>query len=65
MVAPPVNFSGPLTNYGDGFLMIEVEPGRGKCRPAVWVSLYGESGRNAEALTERLREAVTRAFAGR
>jgi uncharacterized protein YndB with AHSA1/START domain len=62
VVAPPVNFSGALTNLGEAFLIIEIEPGRGQCRPAVWVSLYGESGREAEALTGRLREAVTRAF---
>ena len=62
VVAPPVNFSATLSNHGEAFLMVELEPGRGKCRPAVWVSLYGESGSEAEALKERLRDAVTRAF---
>lgn len=60
---PPVNISGPLDNYGNGFLMIEIEPGRGRCRPAVWVSLYGETAREAEALQAVLHERVTRAFA--
>lgn len=63
VVAPPVNLSGRLENHGGGFLMIEVEPGRGRCRPSVWVSLYGEHAAGAEALTEELRERVTRAFA--
>jgi uncharacterized protein YndB with AHSA1/START domain len=60
---PPVNLSGPLENYGNGFLMIEIEPGRGRCRPAVWVSLYGETAGEAAALQETLHERVTRAFA--
>lgn len=58
----PGNFSGALENYGRGFLMIEIEPGRGRCRPAVWVSLYGEAAAEAPALQERLQELVTRAF---
>jgi uncharacterized protein YndB with AHSA1/START domain len=57
----PINFSGPLD--GGGFLMIEIEPGRGQCRPAVWVSLYGEGAAEAAALQEQLTERVTRAFA--
>lgn len=60
---PPINLSGPLENHGGGFLMIELEPGREQCRPSVWVSLYGDAGRDADALTQRLRDAVTRAFA--
>lgn len=63
VVAPPVNFSGTLDTHGDGFVMVELEPGRGRCRPAVWVSLYGDAGREAPALTERLTAAVTAAFA--
>jgi uncharacterized protein YndB with AHSA1/START domain len=60
--AAPVNFSGALENHGRGFLMIEIEPGRGQCRPAVWVSLYGAAAAEAPALQERLQELVTRAF---
>lgn len=60
--APPVNFSGALHNWGHGFLMIEIEPGRGRCRPAVWVSLYGDTAAQASALQERLQDLVTRAF---
>lgn len=63
VAAPPVNFSGTLENWSDGFLMIEIEPGRGRCRPACWLSLYGEAGRDAPALEQRLRDLVTRAFA--
>jgi uncharacterized protein YndB with AHSA1/START domain len=61
--SPPGNFSGALANHGQGFLMIEIEPGRGQCRPAVWVSLYGDAAKEAPALQERLRELVTKAFA--
>lgn len=64
VVLPPINFSGPLDNFGGGFLMVEVEPGRGQCRPSVWVSLYGETASQAEALTTVLRERIERAFAG-
>jgi uncharacterized protein YndB with AHSA1/START domain len=62
VVKSPLNFSGPLTNHGDGFLMIEIEPGREKCRPAVWVGLYGDAGRGAEELQALLRDKVRRAF---
>jgi uncharacterized protein YndB with AHSA1/START domain len=60
---PPINFSGPLENWNRGFLMVEVEPGRGQCRPSVWVSLYGSAAAEAPALQQRLTEAITRAFA--
>lgn len=63
VVKQPVNFSGALSNHGQGFLMIEIEPGRGKCRPAVWVSLYGDAGSNAASLQEELEQRVKRAFA--
>jgi hypothetical protein len=59
---PPINFSGSLENYGNGFLFLEVEPGRETCRPSVWVSLYGESAAQGVALQEELRERLTRAF---
>lgn len=62
VVKPPGNFSGALHNWGGGFLMIEMEPGRGQCRPAVWVSLYGEEAAQCDALQERLRTLVTSAF---
>ncbi|HEX8615947.1 MAG TPA: SRPBCC domain-containing protein [Thermoanaerobaculia bacterium] len=60
---PPVNLSGPLDNLGGGFLMVELEPGRGQCRPSVWVSLYGETAHEAAALQEELQRRVLRAFA--
>lgn len=59
--SPPVNLSGRLD--GGGYLMIEIEPGRGQCRPAVWVSLYGEAAAEAAALQNQLTDRVTRAFA--
>lgn len=60
---PPINFSASLANFGEGFLMLEVEPGKERCRPSVWVSLYGDAGREAPALETRLRDLLTRAFA--
>lgn len=60
---PPINFSGPLDNLGGGFLMIEVEPGRGTCRPSVWVSLYGETRSEAAALQKEMQQRISRAFA--
>jgi len=63
VAAPPVNLSGALENWGRGFLMIEVEPGRKRCRPSVWVSLYGEAAAQAPALQKELQMRVSRAFA--
>lgn len=60
--APGVNLSGTVENWNDSFLMIEIEPGQGRCRPAVWFSLYGESGNEAPALQERLTDLVTSGF---
>lgn len=62
VVKAPVNFSASLANFGEAFLMIEIEPGRDQCRPAVWVSLYGDAGKEAAALETRLQDMVTGAF---
>jgi uncharacterized protein YndB with AHSA1/START domain len=59
---PPVNLSATVENLDNAFLMIELEPGRSKCRPAFWLSLYGEAGEEAPALEHRLQESVTRTF---
>lgn len=58
-----INLSGSVENWNNGFLMIEIEPGRGQCRPAVWFSLYGAAGGEAPALEARLRELLTGEFA--
>lgn len=63
VIAPGVNLSGRVENWNDSFLMIEIEPGRGQCRPAAWFSLYGPSGKDAPALQERLQALVSSAFA--
>lgn len=64
VAAPPVNVSGVVENLDDAFLMFELEPGKGKCRPAFWLSLYGE-GREEEAaaLQAKLRTTFEAAFA--
>lgn len=61
--APPVNFTGTAENWSDGWLMVEIEPGKEKCRPAIWVSLYGEARREGDALQQRITELLQRAFA--
>lgn len=58
-----INLSGRVENWNDAFLMIEIEPGRGRCRPSAWLSLYGADGSNAPALQARLTELLTGAFA--
>ena len=34
-VKEPINFTATAENWGNAFLMIEIEPGRGRCRPAI------------------------------
>jgi uncharacterized protein YndB with AHSA1/START domain len=63
VVAPPINLTATLVSVNRAFLMIEIERGRGRCRPAAWISLYGEAGAEAAALQERLRAAVIREVA--
>lgn len=61
---PPIHLAGSVESLGDGFMLVEVEPGRGQCRPAVWLSLYGDAANtDTDALRERLRAALTEAFA--
>ncbi|HYI12462.1 MAG TPA: SRPBCC domain-containing protein [Thermoanaerobaculia bacterium] len=62
VVKAPINLSGRLSNLGGGFLMIELEPGRGTCRPSVWLSLFGDAAAEAPALQEKLQERVKAAF---
>lgn len=62
IVAPPINFSGTVENLGNAFLMIEIEPGRQRCRPAVWLSLYGDMRSRAAALQEEIRDLLTGTF---
>jgi hypothetical protein len=42
--------------------MIEIEPGRERCRPAVRLSLYGDMRSRAAALQERIRGLLTGTF---
>ncbi|HUP49972.1 MAG TPA: SRPBCC domain-containing protein [Thermoanaerobaculia bacterium] len=64
LLAPPINFTATVENWNDGFLMVEIEPGRGRCRPAVWLSLYGEARGSGDAVEERLRTLLRAEFAG-
>ncbi|HKO58813.1 MAG TPA: SRPBCC domain-containing protein [Thermoanaerobaculia bacterium] len=60
---PPINFTGTVEKWDDASLMIEIEPGRGRCRPAIWVSLYGEEQSKAPELQERVKGLLEKAFA--
>jgi uncharacterized protein YndB with AHSA1/START domain len=61
--APPVNFSGTVETLSNGFVIVEIEPGKTKVRPAIWLSLYGEAGKDAGALQGRIESLLQRAFA--
>lgn len=53
--APPINLTGTVEDLHNGWLMVEVEPGRGQCRPAIWLSLYGEAMGRGPEMQERIR----------
>ena len=61
--ARPINFTATVENWDDAFLMVEIEPGRGRCRPAIWISLYGDARAKAAALQERLKAMLESEFA--
>lgn len=59
----PVNFTAALDTFDHAFLMIEIEPGQGRCRPAYWLSLYGKARSYAEELSVQLHGRMAAAFA--
>ena len=61
--APPIHLTGSVENLDDAYVMIEVEPGKGKCRPAVWLSLYGDARSRVDEVKELLQAALTSEFA--
>lgn len=60
--APPGNFTATMANHGEGFLMVEMEPGRQKCRPAIWMSFYGEWRRAAAGFSRKVQAVLESAF---
>jgi len=62
LLKSPINLTATVESLNDGMLMIEIEPGRGRCRPSVWLSLYGESGRQAVATTTAIRKLLESEF---
>ena len=56
LLKAPINFTATVENRRNAMLMVEIEPGRGKCRPAVWLSLYGEAGKDAAVAGKRIRK---------
>lgn len=63
VVGRPINFSGIAENLDDAFLMLEIEGGRKRCRPCLWISLYGAAQAEAPALQQRITEIIEKAFA--
>jgi uncharacterized protein YndB with AHSA1/START domain len=61
--APPVNFSATIENWNESFLLVEMEPGRKSCRPAIWVSLYGDERRRAAAVEAQVTALLQKEFA--
>lgn len=59
----PINFSGTAENLGNAFLMLEIEGGKKRCRPAMWISLYGDAQKEAPALQQRITSIIEQAFA--
>jgi hypothetical protein len=62
VLAGPINFTGTAENWGDAFFMLEIEPGRDRCRPAIWCSLYGPARKDAAALQARLKALLEEEF---
>ncbi|MBV9493257.1 MAG: SRPBCC domain-containing protein [Acidobacteria bacterium] len=60
---PPINFTGSVANWNDGWWMIEIEPGRGQCRPAIWVSLYGDEQAKVPELQKKIQALLEATFA--
>ena len=61
----PVNFSGTVEAWNDAFLMIEIEPGADRCRPSMWISLFGEGQRFASSVQKSIEELLKATFEAR
>jgi uncharacterized protein YndB with AHSA1/START domain len=59
---PPINFSAVVENWNDAFFMVEIEGGRERCRPAIWVSLYGHEASRASEVSLHVHELLQREF---
>jgi uncharacterized protein YndB with AHSA1/START domain len=62
VAAPPINLTMSVENRNNGWLMMEMEPGRDQTRPAIWLSLYGNARSEAPAMQTRIRELLVREF---
>ena len=62
VAVPPINITTTVENWNDGFLILEIEPGRERCRPAIWLSLYGDARKDAEAVQKRLAKLLRDEF---
>jgi len=61
---PPTNLTTSLENWNDGWMIVEIEPAPDGCRPAIWISLFGDARAKAPALQKNLETMLTREFAG-
>jgi uncharacterized protein YndB with AHSA1/START domain len=53
--APPQAMTATAENWNDAWLMVEIEPGKERCRPAIWLSLYGKAMTEGPKIQERIR----------
>ena len=51
-----------VENWNDAFFMVEIEGGRERCRPAIWVSLYGHEASRASEVSLHVHELLQREF---
>jgi uncharacterized protein YndB with AHSA1/START domain len=62
---PPINFTGTVENLSNAFMMVEIEPGRDRCRPALWLSLYGDADKDAPEMQAKLQKLLESVFSER
>jgi len=63
LAAPPIHLCMTVENHDDGWMMIEMEPGKDQTRPAIWLSLYGNARSDARRMQALIREVLDNAFA--
>lgn len=59
---PPGHFAAVLPGLDDGLILVELEGSGESWRLGVWISLYGEAGREARRVAKALERSLGRAF---
>jgi uncharacterized protein YndB with AHSA1/START domain len=62
VAAPPNAMAATVENWNAGWLIVEIEGGRGRCRPAIWLSLYGSDAGEGPAIQKRIRRLLEGEF---